>query len=793
MEQLTKEVKASKLTPATKEKKQFFSFGADTSLPAPFFQTKLTINQPNDAFEQEADAMADNVMRMKDPAAQQTFFTPPTIQRKCDHCKEEEEKVQMKEAPGIQRQETTEEEPEQAPEETSAPLPPLMPPMQLRPPDAMDNFGLNQSLQNRGVMFPGSYMDSAQLEWGRQYGMYSQFGVGNLIGRSFVGSALGTFGVTPPGGDWNAWLANTTTPMAVDSALSRDFPNMNEEEERRGGLPAPTIIKAPAIHFKKDGSETGIDATAIKQTENYHQSLSGGKPLSDGERTFFEPRIGHDFSNVQLYTDSTANQSAKNVNALAYTHGSNIVFGTGQYQPETEAGKRLLAHELTHVVQQRSNTNLVQRDEAADEAARIAEEKKVAALTVKIKAHGIVSVDNGDATFTSAELELAEKAIAGLPAADKAAIKGAKLVRVSSLGSSAGMYSNEQGYDDTTVTDEQKIELSDKAFATGVTPAESIRLVTHEVGHAVASMPHRKAETEAIKAGANTNKKINEQNTASDEFTTANDALNTALDDLQTAQDTLSNTDITDKAAMDAARKDVEAKRKITVPLKSQRTTKEAKFKTAESATAAAQLVQQTKETAAGSTLANIDDLKTDATTKLAAMKAAYDAGKAIITGTDPDSADYRAAITSVEDAVIKFYDDNAAVDVTESEADSAKSVAEAAIADRNSKRSDLAQKDPNNTTLTTLMPVETAQDSFFKAATVLASNKAMNLSVKRFYDLVTSKGISPNLTQYAADNWPHKPEEFYAEAYSFFVTRPKDLEAHSKDLYDWFVAGKYK
>jgi hypothetical protein len=789
MEQVTKEVKTSKLTPAAKEKKQFFSFGEDTSSPAPFFQTKLTINQPNDAFEQEADAIADGVMRIKDPAPQQTFFTPSGIQRECDHC-EEEEKVQMKQAPGIQRQEATEEEP---PVEEGPPAPPSMPPLQLRPPDATDYFGLSQTFQNRGVLFPGSYMDSAQLEWGRQYSLYSQFGVGNLIGRTFLGSTLGTLGVTPPGGDWNAWLANTTTPMAVDSALSRDFPNMNEEEERRGGLPAPTIIKAPAIHFKKDGSETGTDASAIQQTENYHQSLSGGKPLSNNEKTFFESRIGHDFSDVQLYTDSTANQSAKNVNALAYTHGSDIVFGAGQYQPGTDAGKRLLAHELTHVVQQRSNTNLVQRDEAADEAARLAEEKKIAALTVKIKAHGIVSVDNGDATFTSAELELAEKALAGLPAADKASIKGAKLVRVSSLGSAAGMYSNEQGYDDTTVTDEQKIKLSDKAFATGVTSAESIRLVTHEVGHAVASMPHRKAETAAISAGANTNKKINEQNTASDEFNIANDALNTALDELQAAEDTLNNTDTANKGAMDAARKDVAAKKKPIATLRSQRSTKEAKFKTAESATAAAQLVQQTKETASSAKLANIDDLKTDATTKQASMKAAYDAAKAIITGADVDSTDYRSALTSAEDAIIKFYDENAATDVTESEADSARSVGEGAIAERNSKRADLAQKDPNNTALTTLMPVETAQDSFFKAATVLASNKAMNLSVKRFYDLVTSKGISPNLTKYAADNWPHKPEEFYAEAYSFFVTRPKDLEAHSKDLYDWFVAGKYK
>jgi len=65
-----------------------------------------------------------------------------------------------------------------------------------------------------------------------------------------------------------------------------------------------------------------------------------------------EPRFGHDFSQVQVHTDEKAADSARSVNALAYTVGRDVVFGTGQYAPETTAGKRLLAHELTHVVQQ---------------------------------------------------------------------------------------------------------------------------------------------------------------------------------------------------------------------------------------------------------------------------------------------------------------------------------------------------------------------------------------------------------------------------------------------------------
>ena len=92
------------------------------------------------------------------------------------------------------------------------------------------------------------------------------------------------------------------------------------------------------------------------QTENYINSLSGGRPLNKSERSFFEPRFGYDFSRVRIHNDSKADESAKSINALAYTHGENIVFASNQYKPETESGKRLLAHELTHTIQQKEMT-----------------------------------------------------------------------------------------------------------------------------------------------------------------------------------------------------------------------------------------------------------------------------------------------------------------------------------------------------------------------------------------------------------------------------------------------------
>jgi len=77
-----------------------------------------------------------------------------------------------------------------------------------------------------------------------------------------------------------------------------------------------------------------------------------GQPLNAETRALMESRFGHDFSKVRVHADGKAAESAQAVNALAYTVGSDIVLGTGQYAPETNEGKQLLAHELTHVVQQ---------------------------------------------------------------------------------------------------------------------------------------------------------------------------------------------------------------------------------------------------------------------------------------------------------------------------------------------------------------------------------------------------------------------------------------------------------
>lgn len=86
-----------------------------------------------------------------------------------------------------------------------------------------------------------------------------------------------------------------------------------------------------------------------------HETLrSPGQPLDPVTRAFMEPRFGHDFSRVRVHTDAKAAESTRATGALAYTVGEHIIFQTGHYSPISIKGRRLLAHELTHVLQQRS-------------------------------------------------------------------------------------------------------------------------------------------------------------------------------------------------------------------------------------------------------------------------------------------------------------------------------------------------------------------------------------------------------------------------------------------------------
>jgi len=213
---------------------------SSTNLPVslPFFQAKLHINQPDDIYEREADAMADRVMRNQSIEAQNLFFKPikPTlIARKCESCGEEE----------IQRKE------DKTMEEDSEPI-----------------LGLVQ----------------------------------------------------------------------------RKCKACEEEDER-------------IQRKQKNGGPVNLSLVS-------EVIQSRGQSLDSGSKKFMEARFGRDFSEIQIHNDTKAHRSAHDIHARAYTHRNHIVFGEGEYNPNTQDGKKLIAHELTHTIQQGNSIQpkLIQRN-----------------------------------------------------------------------------------------------------------------------------------------------------------------------------------------------------------------------------------------------------------------------------------------------------------------------------------------------------------------------------------------------------------------------------------------------
>jgi hypothetical protein len=104
------------------------------------------------------------------------------------------------------------------------------------------------------------------------------------------------------------------------------------------------------IQAKSNSSSTAEVSASVEL--NINSLKGGGQPLSERTREYFEPKFGYDFSGVRVHNDSKASEVASSINAKAFTSGRNVVFGAGEYSPETDSGKHLLAHELTHVIQQ---------------------------------------------------------------------------------------------------------------------------------------------------------------------------------------------------------------------------------------------------------------------------------------------------------------------------------------------------------------------------------------------------------------------------------------------------------
>src|SRR6202521_4673089 len=143
---------------------------------------------------------------------------------------------------------------------------------------------------------------------------------------------------------------------------SRQTPALRKDDADSAGAEAlmhgrtDALTPAAVMHLQKTAGNATVSAALEEQEPSPVKDVvgSGGAPLDNDTRGFMESRLGADFGDVRVHTDATSSESARSVQAHAYTVGSDVVFQSGKYAPESDSGKRMLAHELTHVVQQRS-------------------------------------------------------------------------------------------------------------------------------------------------------------------------------------------------------------------------------------------------------------------------------------------------------------------------------------------------------------------------------------------------------------------------------------------------------
>jgi len=141
-----------------------------------------------------------------------------------------------------------------------------------------------------------------------------------------------------PGGEGKPWVS---TGSLADTIHRKCDPCEEDDETSERVMRNEAIVSATPVPL------TGDIPQSIGSVTN-----SGGRPLDLQTRSFFESRFGADLSPVRIHADSAAAQSASAIDARAYTLGSHVVFDRGEYRPDSGDGRRLLAHELAHVIQQ---------------------------------------------------------------------------------------------------------------------------------------------------------------------------------------------------------------------------------------------------------------------------------------------------------------------------------------------------------------------------------------------------------------------------------------------------------
>lgn len=139
-----------------------------------------------------------------------------------------------------------------------------------------------------------------------------------------------------------------------DDEYEKEAERVAEAVMRQSSVDEDSVPISGIMRSSATGANQTIDETTAEQIESVK---GGGRSLPPSSWSFFERWFGRDFSDVRVHRGPKADKLTRSIDAKAFTHGENIFFRSGSYKPETKQGKELVAHELTHVVQQRASTS----------------------------------------------------------------------------------------------------------------------------------------------------------------------------------------------------------------------------------------------------------------------------------------------------------------------------------------------------------------------------------------------------------------------------------------------------
>lgn len=642
------------------------------------------------------------------------------------------------------------------------------------------------------------------------------------------------------------------------------------------GAPAPATGSGGRVLQANPSAQGTACAAPVPPGAERALAAHPAEPLPESLRVEAEQRFGLPLDDIRVHQGAEASRFARAAGARAFTLGRELVFGSGQYDPRSEAGRALLWHELGHVAQgqadqalraplydttrwtitspvtgqtlanmktaiagkiskgdiasatvvgvplgtdeemyllniiyqlgTKGNWDRVMKVEAEvappvrgvgqlglvtvtiDAAGAVTAEliqkgplveplpySKDDAIKKVIADFGVAGFEKGDKEWAAsdvADINDVAEALALIPAGDRAALKGVTFTRWSKLTDDdtgkelAGQFRSKgthipKGATSVTVDQRAELRLADSAFnfgarfvgTAGKTLPASYQTILHEVGHAVEKQATGKAA----------------------------DALDAAV----LKQNT------TFQAAETARKKwkEAYAKGQDVTPFKAAFNTNIAANKAATAAAAKARTALAGTQVAAST----IKTLETDATTKRTAAKTALATADAAVKGWSPGevsaSEAYRLTVTAVDTALDTYVKDTAPGSGTS--AHKADVALLAAVTARDKAREDLKKSAAANPAPGVYAAVETAQAAATDAARTLAHSRGRTLRLQKFKDLVDNNKITP-FTQYARDNWPYNPEEFYAEAYSLWLSDPTFVQKSYQPIYDFFNSGEY-